>query len=201
MDFANKQITFHQPTQVSQCLNEGLRAVAELHEGSITKATDHCVERVSGLTDAKLTSMRGKSPPKYTRDGASFLTLIWVLWVDGIQVYRSGEASRDWLVTLIDATDLFESPLSPDVLNELIAIFQQSIRYNAGMNTPTDDVIASALSSLWTVTGDGDNGERLLPVHNRIFVGREHDVDKLRTRLGVPDKATRQPLTFIKWIN
>ena len=59
MDLANKQVTFHKPTQISNGLNEGIRALAERYNGNIQAATEHCLERVANLTEARLTHHRG----------------------------------------------------------------------------------------------------------------------------------------------
>lgn len=199
MNLVNKQITFHKPKQISGAINEGIRALAANNAGSIQAATDHCLARVKGLTEAKLTRSRAKNPPRYTRNGQSFITLIWVLLVDGLLPHRQPVAVRDWLLNVVEATDLFEGKLGDDELPTLIDIFNQSMGFHEGISVPTPETISNTLRRIWADhVADFDANSRLMPVLNRLFIGREHDVKGIHRRIGVEDKSQRQPLTIIR---
>jgi hypothetical protein len=198
MDLANKQVTFHKPTQISNGLNEGIRALAERYNGNIQAATEHCLERVANLTEARLTRSRAKNPPRSTRDGASLMTLLWVLLVDGLQPQRQPQAVREWLREMFDATDLLEQPLNEDNLPTLVTTFTQSLAFNDASDQPTPEIIHNTLMRVWSATTASDPNPRILPTLNRLFVGREADTTALHERLGVMDKSRRQALTIVR---
>lgn len=198
MNLADKQITFRKPTQVSRAINEGLRAVAERYDGRIGQASDHCLDFVAGLTEARLTRSRANKPPRYTRDGASFITLIWVLLTDGMLPYRPA-AAREWFVTVLEATDLFEESLTEDHLPQLVAIFTKSLRYEMHQTPPEPESITQTLTQLWTATTPSTDGNnRLMPIFNRLFVGRDADAHHLRVRIGIEGKEHRRSLTIVR---
>lgn len=199
MNLANKQMTFHKPRQVSTGINEGIRALAENYAGNIQLATDHCVTRVQGLTEAKLTRARAQNPPRYTRDGQSFVTLVWVLLVDGVMPQRKLAATREWLLKIIQATDLFEDKLTDADLPTLIEIFVQSIRFNEGVAAPASEIITRTFTRVWAANPlSEDEHSRNMPILNRLFIGRDRDVEVILQRLGIEDKSQRYPLTIVR---
>ncbi len=199
MILANKQITFYKPKQVSTAINEGIRAIAENHDGNIQAATDHCLARVKGLTEAKLTRSRAKNPPRYTRDGQSFVTLIWVLLFDGLLPHRQPVAVREWLLNVIEATDLFEGKLSDGDLLTLIEIFVQSMAFQEGISVPKAETITRTLKQIWVANSPAiDGNSRLMPILNRLFIGREQDLKAIYARIGVEDESQRQHLTIVR---
>lgn len=199
MSLAGKQINFHKPLQMSQALNEAVRALAETYAGDIEAATTHCVNRVKDLTDARLTRLRGKNPPHFTRDGQSFVTLVWVLLVDGMLLHRPPQVWRDWLKHLIEATDLLETGFTEENIPALMEIFVQSIAMGDDDSPPGPEKIAQVVRQVWMAhPASKNNPVRQLPVLNRLFVGREADVQALYQRLGMPDKTRRHPLNIVR---
>ena len=199
MNLANKQIIFRKPTQVSAGLNEGIRALAENYDGSIQAATDHCVLRVEGLTESKLTRSRAKNPPGYTRDGQSLITLVWVLLVDGLLPHRPQQVVYEWFVNMIDATDLFENKLTETELPTLIATFVESLDFAEGADIPTSEAVTRTLTQVWAAKQAAiDGSARLMPLLNRLFIGREADVESIHQRIGVGDRTRYHPLTIVQ---
>ncbi len=202
MNLANKQITFHKPKQISAGINEGIRAIAENYNGHIQAATDHCVERIRGLTEAKLTRCRAKNPPGYTRDGQSFITLLWILLVDGLTPHRQSRAVREWLGQIIDGTDLFEGELNEESLPALIETFIQSIDFHDDIERPTPEIITRTIMQIWAAdSASVDEIHRTMPILNRIFIGREDDLSIIHQRIGVDgvdNEAKRHPLTIVR---
>lgn len=198
MTLANKQITFRKPSEVSNRINEGIRAVAENYQGNIQGATEHCLDRVEGLSEARLVRMRGNRPPDSTRDGQSFITLIWVLLVDGLIPRWQPGAVREWLIKLLEATDLFEGNLTDDDLPALIELFTQSTRLTAHTSAPSFEVITQTIRRIWAANASTGDGTRLMPALNRVFIGREDDLQALHRCLGVADKSDRHALTIVR---
>jgi hypothetical protein len=198
VNLAGKQVDFQNPAHISEAINEGLRALLEEYGGSKRRASDHCIERIRGLTDARLTSMKSNEPPGYTRDGAVLVSLVWVLLVDGLLVYRPQRA-RQWLFDILSATDLFSSEWTDTEISALIETFTRSVVFEDGFDEPSPEDITQTVSRLWLDNNTPpDSGNRLLPVHHRVFVGRERDVAALKVRLGIEDVAQRESLTIVR---
>ena len=185
MDFADKQITFRKPSQVSESLNEGFRALAETYAGNAEKATSHCINHVNGLTEARLTRMRGKNPPHFTRDSQSFITLMWVLLVNGLLAHRPPHLQHEWLAKLVNATDLLEVELTEENLSTLTEIFVRSINLVDAGSNPKPETVAQVFRQMWTtISAPDNNSTRQMPILNRLFIGREGDIHALYQRLG-----------------
>jgi len=197
MNMSKEQITFRRPLVVSACIDEGLRALAENYDGRRGLASDYCVNCITGLTEARLTSMRGTNPPGYTRDGQIFISLIWVLLVDGMLVHRPHEAVVEWLAKLINATDLLESDLDESHLSFLTELFAQAIAFAPHVQQPTRELITETMRRATGRVRLTDES-RSIPAFNRIFLGRDQSITELKVRLGVLDKSARQPLTIIR---
>ena len=201
MSFSGKQITYHKPTVVAGSLNSGLRALAESYAGSITRATDHCLQRVDGLTDSRLARARddGEKMPRYTRNGAIFITLVWVFLVDGVMPHRPADVVRDWFTALVNATDLFEDDLSEDDIPALVDLFETSLADHLRTDTPTRELITRMLSGILRGTSpNAAETSRTHPIYNRLFVGRDDELNALQGRLGLSDSAQRQSLTIVR---
>lgn len=198
MNLSKKQITFRKRLTIQQRLDEGIRALAEKYAGDRKLTTDHCIDRVLYLTDARLDRLHGPQTPNNTRDGQSFITLIWVLLVDGMLAYRKSDAVRAWLVDLIEATDLFEDRLTDEDLPALIELFQ-GMAFVGGVDVPSPQTITNTIGQVWAASvPSGGGGERPLPNLTRLFVGREEDVRRIQQRLGVGDRTRYQPLTIVR---
>lgn len=200
MDLTNKQITFYKPGVVQQAINQGIRALTERYDGSTGRAVDHCINIVDGLSEARLTHMRSQDPPGYTRNGQSFVTLVWVLLVDGMLPYRRRSDVREWLAQLLEATDLFEGSVQQENLPQLVDLFTRTIQYQPGSTPPSATTIRQTLTSLWTKSdGLPADDNRHKPIFNRLFLGRQNDLDWIYQRIGI-GKSTQQgeKLTIIR---
>lgn len=199
MNLSNRQITFLKPHTISAGINEGIRALAENYDGNMQRATDHCLLRVQGLTEARLTRSRAKNPPRYTRDGQSFITLLWVLLADGLLPHRQIQTVRTWLHRILDATDLFEHSLTNDDLSVVVEVFSHSIAFHHDTMAPESKEIAQTLTRIWTATeSNGTDDMRLMPLLNRIFIGREADIQAVYQRLGIENMSLYRPLTIVR---
>lgn len=200
MNLANTQINFHRPSVIGQSLQDGIKALADVHhEGNLGKATGHCVNQIDGLTESKLTRMRGRNTPKFTRDGQSFVTLIWVLLVEGLMEHRPHDAVQEWLLTILNATDLFEDTLSHEDVSKIGVLFAENIRYQDHVTNPSAQEVSRTLSQV-LATQVLSTGQviRSVPNLNRLFVGREHDVQTIRNRLGIGEDSDYHALTIVR---
>lgn len=199
MSLEKKQVVFHKPLQISKSINEGLRAIAENYAGNIQHASNHCLDRVAGLTEARLIKIRGKNPPSSTRDGQSFVTLIWVILIDGIIPNRKLSVAREWLLNVITATDLIQNDFNEDDLPTLTQLFAQSITYYDDLDTPRTEIIIKTLSQLLiNYVSNNDNFSRFMPSIDRLFIGRQDDIVAIHQRIGIGDKIKYHPLTIIR---
>lgn len=199
MPLKPKQITFYRPSRISTRINEGVRAVGETYDGIIQRASDHCVNQVAGLSEHRLTKLRGNDPPGSTKDGASFITLVWVLLVDGMRRYRQPRAIREWFIDLINATDLLEGDLTDERIPTLTGIFAASIEFKTD-ETPDSASVARIIQQVWAgdVGAASPDSQREIPIPPPLFIGRDDDMQALHHRLGVDDRSTRQPLTIVR---
>lgn len=200
MDLSGKQIIFRNPRQVSECIGQGMRALAENYSGRMQSAKEHCLQRVETLTEARLTESYAKNPPAYTRDGQSFMTLIWVLLVDGMLPHRPPAAVREWLVTVVEATDLFDGRLNDEELDSLTHVFVNALAFSAAFGDLTAADVSATLRRVWSAKSTAEDANpRLLPSFDRLFIGREKDIDAMFRRIGLGDhQSERRPLTIIR---
>ena len=201
MNLANKQVIYSKPQQVSQAIHQGMYALAEQYGNNIGEATNHCLDRVDGLTEAKLTRSRSKNPPKSTRNGQTLVTLLWVLLADGMLPHRPPRAVRGWLVDALEATNLFEGKLTEAHLPEIIALFQESIGYALPHMPPSPDTITQTISRVWSMADAPAAGTpRQMPIFSRLFVGREADVENIYARLGLRSDSEEEyrSLTIVR---
>lgn len=148
MNLIGKQLTYRKRREMSSGINEGIRALAEGYQGNIELAKDHCLHRIPELMEGRLDRIRSSNPPSYTHDGGSYLSLVWVLLVDGMQPYRPTSLVRAWFTQVINATDVLEAPFDDQNLPQLVAIFNQSLNFAEHVTTPTVEHIQHVLCEI-----------------------------------------------------
>lgn len=201
MDYHNTLITWLDPKTISNSIRVGINAVKGGTQDSIGNIDQDLVELVNNLKIDTLRKWKGSTPPTSTRIGGAFLTLIWILLQYGILPYRKREDVFVWLNTILNSIDSEHANLNFDHFDELVVNFANSIRIESDIycisqnlkdcRQPTLNEVHETLLELFNSQSNVSNSDQ-------IFVGRQDDIYRIKTNLGLFNPQDGIAITVIQ---